>query len=378
MDREDPGYHPGVTTPPLPPLADPATRRVALVRLRLGLGDLLCSAPALRALRRLRPDLHVAMVTWADMGPVVYRLGGVDEVLAFPGVTGIPEREPDPAGWRPFLAEAHARRFDLAVQCYGDNPVANDVTRALGARVRGGFAPVGWAPPAGLEHLHLPYPTDRHEVWRHLLLMERLGVPLPDDADRLSFPTTEEEETTHRALLLGHGLRTGEYAVLHPGASSPSRRWPTPSYAEVAGRLHRDGLRVVVTGTPHERDLVDELLAQADCPVLDLCGRTSLAGMALLLRDSAVLVGNDTGTAHLAAAVGARRVTIFQPGDPRRWGHEDARSRVLTPDVACAPCPHLECPIDLRCSTATTPDDVLAAARSLLGPALPGRSLVGR
>jgi ADP-heptose:LPS heptosyltransferase len=347
------------------PLRDPSMRRLALVRLRVGLGDLLCSAPALRALRGLRPDVELTLVTWPEMGPVVDRLGQVDHLLPFPGIRGIPERPPEPDRWPAFVEDARARRFDLAVQCYGDNPVANRVTDSLGAVRVGGFAPRGFLPPPGTEDLHLPYPTQEHEVRRHLLLMERLGVPLPTDADRLSLPVTPAEEQAYERSLAALGLRRGGYAVLHPGASSPSRRWPVESYAEVAERLHADGLRVVLTGTASERDLTRDLARLCRGPVLDLAGRTGLAGLALLLRDCAVLVGNDTGTAHLAAAVGARSVTIFQPGDPRRWGYDGPTARALTPDVACAPCPHLECPIDFRCSRATTPTRVVAAARAL-------------
>lgn len=347
------------------PLQDPGVRRVVLVRLRVGLGDLLCSAPALRALRIFRPDLHVTVVTWPEMAAVVKRLGSVDELLGFPGFPGIPERAPDLDGWPAFTAAATEKRFDLAVQCYGDNPAANVVAQRLDARRVGGFAPIGWDPPRGTEDLHLRYPTEEHEIRRHLLLMERLGVQLPADAERLTFSVTTAEETAHAQVLASLSLRPRSYAVLHPGASSASRRWPVESFADLTARLHADGLRVVMTGSRDERDLVAEVVRRSPVPVLDLGGRTDLGGLALLLRDSAVLVGNDTGTAHLAAAVGARSVTIFQPGDPVRWGYTGPTSRVLTPKVACAPCPHLQCPIDFRCSRATTPQRVMSAVREL-------------
>jgi ADP-heptose:LPS heptosyltransferase len=351
------------------PLRDPRTRRVAVVRLRVGLGDLLCSAPALRELAAYRPDVEVTLITWSDMAGVVRRLGHVHELLPFPGLDGIPDRAPDPdtwpRAWEQFTARARARRFDLALQAYGDNPAANRVTASLGARRVGGFAPTGWRPDRDPD-LHLPYPVTEHEVRRHLLLLERLGLPLRPGAERMGLPVTAEEQAAHAGRLAALGLTPGRYAVLHPGASSPSRRWPVPSYAEVAGRLAGDGLTVVVTGSAGERPLVDELVATAPVPVLDLCDRTDLAGLALLLRDAAVLVGNDTGTAHLAAAVGARSVTVFQPGDPRRWAHRGPLARALTPDVACAPCSHLECPIDFPCSRATTPDRVMGAVRELL------------
>jgi ADP-heptose:LPS heptosyltransferase len=348
------------------PLRDPGMRRVVLVRLRVGLGDLLCSAPALRALRRFRPDLEVTLVTWPEMAAVVQRLGQVDDLLPFPGVPGIPERKPDQDGWPRLVATARARRFDLAVQCYGDNPVANEVANSLGARLVGGFSPHGYTPPTDMAHLHLPYPTTEHEVRRHLLMMEHLGVVLRPEDEELSFPVHPDEEARHGQLLQQLGLVPRGYAVLHPGASSPSRRWPIGSFAQVAERLHADGLQVVVTGSAGESGLAARLVRRSRAPVLDLCGRTDLPGLALLLRDSAVLVGNDTGTAHLAAAIGARGVTIFQPGDPRRWGYDRPSSRVLVPDVPCAPCPHLECPIDFPCSRATTPAQVVEAARDLV------------
>ncbi|MGY1836928.1 glycosyltransferase family 9 protein [Blastococcus sp. SYSU DS0510] len=350
------------------PLTDPEVSRIALVRLRVGLGDLLCSAPALRRLRSARPDAHVTLITWARMAPVVERLGDtVDELLPFPGCAGIPDGPVDRAGWAAFRHAARSRRFDLALQVYGDRPAANEVAASLGARLVGGFAPTGWTPPPGEEHLHLRYPLGLHEVDRHLRLLEHLGLPA-GDPPAVWFHVHGEEEAEHRSLLERHGLGPGRYAVLHPGASSPTRRWPVPRYAAVGDALAADGLDVVVTGVPAEAGIGAELVAAMRAPAVDLTGTTGLGALAALLRDSAVLVGNDTGTAHLAAAVGARSVTVFLPGDPVRWAHRGPRHRWLAPDVACAPCPHLECPIDFRCAAAITPAAVLARARELVGP----------
>jgi ADP-heptose:LPS heptosyltransferase len=353
------------------PLADPAVRRVAVVRLRVGLGDLLCSLPALRALRAARPDLRVTLVTWPELAPVVDRMGdAVDELLPFPGADDVPDRppgrRPDAAGWAAFVAAAAARRFDLAVQAYGDRPAANRVTAALGARLTAGFAPTGWDPPPGTEHLHLRYPRESHEVQRHLRLFEQLGVP-PGRPPEMAFPLTAADEDEHAATLSRHGLLPGRYVVLHPGASSPTRRWPVERFAAVGDALAGDGLSVVVTGVPGERPVSAAVCAAMRAPAVDLTGATGLGGLAALLRDSAVLVGNDTGSAHLAAAVGARSVTVFLPGDPVRWAHRGPRHRTVVADVPCAPCPHLVCPIDFRCAASVRPREVLAAARELTG-----------
>jgi ADP-heptose:LPS heptosyltransferase len=348
------------------PLADPSVSRVALVRLRVGLGDLLCSAPALRRLREFRPDLHVTLVTWPEMAPVVARLAdGVDELLPFPGADGIPERTPDPAGWPGFLAAAAERRFDLALQVYGDRPAANAVTGALGARLVGGFAPTGWDPPPAGASLHLRYPVQLHEADRHLRLFEHLGLP-PGPPPAMHFPITAEDEAAHAGTMAGAGLRPGRYVVLHAGASSPTRRWPAERYAAVGDALAADGWDVVLTGVAGERAISAAVRDRMRARVTDLTGATGLGGLAALLCSSALLLGNDTGSAHLAAAVGAASVTVFLPGDPVRWAHRGPRHRAVVADVACAPCPHLTCPIDFRCAASVRPDDVLAAARQLL------------
>ncbi len=346
------------------PLADPAVRRVAVVRLRVGLGDLLCSAPALRALRAARPDVRVTMVTWREMAPVVARMPEVEDLLPFPGVDGIPERPPDPAAWEPFVAAARERRFDLALQMYGDRPAANRVTAALGARLVGGFAPTGWEPSPGDRSRYLRYPLDAHEVERHLRLLEHLGVPI-DRPVPMAFPITAAEEAEHGATLTAHDLRPGGYAVLHPGASSPTRQWPAASYAAVGDALSADGWTVVVTGVPAERATSAEVTARMSAPAVDLTGATGLGGLAALLRDCVVLVANDTGTAHVAAAVGARSVVVFLAGDPVRWAHRGPRHRAVAATVPCAPCPHLACPIDFRCARSVPPEAVLTAARLL-------------
>jgi ADP-heptose:LPS heptosyltransferase len=321
-------------------LRDPGIRTVLLVRLRVGLGDLLCGVPALRALRRARPDLHVAMLTWAEMAPVVERYRSyVDELVDFPGWPGIPERPPraDPG----FLPAVRARRFDAALQVYGDRPAANEVTEAVGARHVGGFHDPARHP--GDPATHLPYPATMHEIHRHLSLFQHLGVP-PAGED-LEFPLTAADRAEARDLV------RGRYAVLHPGATSSSRRWPLERWAAVGDALVRSGLPVVVTGVPGEEELTAAVTGTMAEPARDACGATSLGGFAAVLAGATLLASNDTGAAHLAVAVGTPSVTVFLSGDPRRWaGLRRDRHRIARADVGCNPCPHLDCPIDHRCA----------------------------
>src|SRR3712207_576189 len=140
-------------------------------------------------LRAVRPDPRISLISYPETAGVVARLGSVDELLPFPGVEGVPDRPPDPAAWQPFVAAAAERRFDLALQVYGDRPAANRVTAALGARLVGGFAPTGWDPPAAAGALHLRYPVHLHEAERHLRVFEHLGLPAAGPPE-LHFPVT--------------------------------------------------------------------------------------------------------------------------------------------------------------------------------------------
>jgi ADP-heptose:LPS heptosyltransferase len=139
----------------------------------------------------------------------------------------------------------------------------------------------------------------------------------------LRFPVTDADRTELSRLRTSHPRLAGPYAVLHPGGTLPDRRWPPDRFAAVAERLAATGLGVAVTGTATEASLVDAVVATARAPIVGLAGATSLGGLAALLADAEVAVTNDTGTSHLAAAVGARGVTVFLVTDPARWAPVD-------------------------------------------------------
>jgi len=339
-------------------------RTVVLVRLRVGLGDLLCTVPALRALRRARPDIHVALLTWREMAPVVDRYARyVDELLDFPGWPGIPERAPDLDAMPGFLAAARARRFDAAIQMYGDRSAAVEVADALGAARVGGFS----AAAGAATRSWLPYPASMHEAHRHLGLLQHLGVPPAGDA--LEFPVTAADSAEAAAVIDRAGTAQGQYALLHPGATEATRRWPVERWAAVGDALAERGLRVVVTGVPREARIAAAVTRAMRRPAFDACGATSLGGMAALLESAALIVSNDTGAAHLAVAVGAPSVTVFLAGDPRRWaGFRRDRHRVARADVGCNPCPHLTCPIDFRCAYRLPVETVVDLVDQLRAP----------
>ncbi|MGQ7298178.1 glycosyltransferase family 9 protein [Quadrisphaera sp. KR29] len=360
-------------------------RSVLLVRLRTGMGDLVCTGPALRALRAARPDLRVDLLTWAEMAPVVDRLRDergrplVDELVDFPGHPGIPERPARPQGWQPWLRAVRERGYDLALQVYGANPAAGEVARAVGARRTGGFF-LTTEPGAASRDLalHVPYPAHLHEVERHLHLLAHLGVP--STGTRLDVAVDDADRARAAAVLARAALAPGRWVALHAGATCSSRRWPAARFAAVAAGLVAAGWRVALTGVPAERGVVDAVtaalppraLTERGPGVVDLCGATDLGAFTAALSSCALLVTNDTGAAHLASATGTPSAVVFLSGDPVRWAAPGPQHRVVRAAVECSPCPHLDCPIDHRCATRVRPADVLATAAELLGTAPPG------
>lgn len=343
-------------------LGDSPPERVAVLR-ALQLGDLLCAVPALRALRGALPKARVTLIGLAWAREFVERFDQyLDDFLELPGFPGLPEREFDSAAFVDFLAAAHERRFDLAIQLHGSGSFVNPLTVMLGARHNAGYFLRGDYCPD--PDRFLPYPEDVPEVRRHLALMEFLGAPSLGEA--WDFPVREADRQSLAELDGARDLRRGEYVCLHPGARYPSRRWGAERFAAVGDRLDELGLRVVITGSRWESELAAAVVAAMRRPALNLAGRTTLGSLAALLDDARLLVSNDTGISHVAAGVHVPSIIVVTGSDPKRWAPLDGRRhRIVSHRVDCQPCEHLVCPIGHPCATELSPQRVFEAAREL-------------
>ena len=327
------------------------------------LGGLLCSTPALRALRAAFPAAQITLIGLPCANDLVQRLGSVDRLLAFPGFPGLPECEPQLSALPDFFHAAQASRFDLVIQMHGDGALTNPLCAALGARCTAGFYPLGgWCPD---EQRFAPWSERGPEVRRWLRLLQVLGIPAC--GEQIELPIRRDEHERHRALAELHGLKRTRYVCVHPGARLASRRWSTERFAKVGDWLADQGLQVVVTGTNAEDDLARELIASMQAPAINLTGATDLGMFAALLSDARLLVCNDTGASHVAAAVRTPSVVVCAGSDPERWAPLDTeRHHVVHHPVICRPCTHDRCPFDHPCALAVTTESVVQRARILL------------
>ncbi len=309
---------PGIGREPVfPSMPDrSAWRKIAVIRMLRGLGDLLCAVPALRALRAALPDAHIALVGLPSARAFVRRFGGyVDELIESPGFPGIPERTPNIAAIPDFLASMQRRSFDLAIQMHGNGAVTNTLLLLLKARNSAGFFEAGRFCPN--PETFLPYVENQSEIVRCLALMEFLGLG-PGDGN-LEFPLWKNDREELARLPGIDDLRRGEYVCIHPGAHDPSRRWPVVHFASVADGLAALGMSVALTGGIEESGTTRQVARAMRHQAIDLAGQTSLGSLGALLADARLLICNDTGISHLAAALHVPSVVIFTNSNPSRW-----------------------------------------------------------
>jgi ADP-heptose:LPS heptosyltransferase len=305
----------------------PAPQRVVIFRALPGLGDMLCAVPALRALRAAWPAARVTLIgfPWATAFGERFH-SYLDDFIEFPGYPGLPDRTPAIEQIPAFLAHVQACCFDLAIQMHGNGSIVNPLIVSLNARLTTGFFVPGQYCPN--EDYFWPYPDHEPEIGRNLRLLELLGIPTQGEA--LEFPISGADWQALFTLAEISQLQPGEYVCIHPGASTPARRWPPERFAAVADALAVFGLQVVLTGTSQEAAITQAVAQAMRTRPIDLSGRTSLGALAALLSKARLVVCNDTGVSHLAAALRVPSVVIFTQSDPDRWAPLDReRHRVV-------------------------------------------------
>jgi ADP-heptose:LPS heptosyltransferase len=342
-------------------------RKLAVLRAN-AIGDYLVSLPAIQALRAAYPAAELVLLgaDW-HAGFLAGRPGPVDRCLPVPPTVGVrDDRPPAPAATvERFFARMQTERFDLAVQLQGGGRHSNPFVGRLGARVTAGSQAAD-APPLDRT---LPCTGHQHEIHRFLEVAALVGATPVTLVPRLQVTAADRAEA---AAVLAEDDRP--LVVLHPGANDPRRRWPVERLAVVGSELARKGARLAVVGTASERGLADRLLDGLDGEAADLAGRLGLGGLAGVLEQATLLVGNDSGPRHLAAAVGTATVAVYWCVSLGSYGPL-YRARHRAPTAWRLHCPvcgvnglHQDCRSSHHASFVAdvTTDEVLAEALDLL------------
>ncbi|WP_338091294.1 glycosyltransferase family 9 protein [Planosporangium flavigriseum] len=317
----------------------PDVRKIALLR-PSALGDYVFTLPALYALKATYPDAEVTLLGAPWHARVLSgRPGPVDYVAVIPPVPGVLGGDSAPGELDAFRRWSAGEGFDIALQMHGGGRNSNPLVGSLGARVTAGLRAAD-APPLDR---WVPYVYYQPEVFRMLEVVGLVGAePV---AHTPMFELTADDVAQARAVL---GPPARPRVVLHPGASDRRRRWPAERFAVVGDALAAAGAEVLVTGIKAERELVDEVCGRMRHPARPSVGELTIAGLAGLLSECALVVSNDTGPLHLAAAVGTRTVGLFWIGNminaalPERGRHRP----LISWTIHCPEC-GLDCTRDI-------------------------------
>lgn len=303
-------------------LAELNPRKILIVRVLRGLGDLLTIIPALRALRAGLPGAEITLLCLPWARNFIKRYPQYfDDFIEFVGWPSIPELPVNIAILPAFLEQVHARKFDLAIQMQGSGLYSNQFVVMLGAKRNAGFYLPGLYCPD--KELFLAHPADEPEVRRFLRLMEHLGLPL--QGEQLEFPVYDSDREALAQLPEARQLQAENYVVLHPGANEKRRRWPPENFAAVGDALARQGYQVVLTGIEEEIPDVQAVAQAMTAPVVNFAGKTTLGSVAALIEGARMVVSNDTGIAHLTDALRRPSITLFFASNPNRWGALDRK-----------------------------------------------------
>ncbi|MET0626021.1 MAG: glycosyltransferase family 9 protein [Pyrinomonadaceae bacterium] len=324
------------------PLAPPRwdwsrVERVLVVRLR-SIGDTVLATPSLRALRRFVPGARIDVLLEDWVAPLLEGSTDVDRVVTV--------RRKSQSSRLAVARRLRAEGYDVAYNLHGGSTAAL-LVRASGARHRVGYADYSYASL----HNHAAPPSAElwgrertHSAEQQLALLGWTGVPVTDrPASRLAV-LPEASVKVARRLREEAGLADAQaFALVHPAAAFETKTWAAENFARVVEHLAARGLASIAVAAPGEASVVDEVRARSASPLAGFTDLT-LPELTALAAHSTLFVGNDSGVAHVAAAVGVPQVVVFGSSNVAHWRPwTRVPAEVVREEMPCAPCPGYTC-----------------------------------
>ncbi|HVF29705.1 MAG TPA: lipopolysaccharide heptosyltransferase II [Pyrinomonadaceae bacterium] len=330
-----------------------------LIRGTNWIGDAVMTIPAIRKVRGLFPDAEITLLTSEPTVGIFRSAHLVDEVVA----TGaFVEQMSAIRRVKPDLAILFPNSFRSALATWGG-----------GARRRFGYAAQSRSMLL-TDAVAVPeWKDSRHEVYYYINLVDAVEkafdrkIDTADPAPALATPDSARAEA--RRILDNAGLdRTRKLIGLAPGSTnSRAKRWTPEGFARLNDRIRTElDAYVIMLGSPGDIDVSSRVAELATEKPFDLTGKTDIATAAALLAELDLLISNDMGLAHLAPAVGTETIVIFGPTNPVTTRPFSDMAAVVSANVECSPCMLRDCPIDHRCMTRISADQVFELAKAKL------------
>ena len=305
-------------------------RKLLVIRLR-SIGDTVLTTPSLVALRRFLPRTRIDILLEDWVAPVLDGSPLVDRVISIP-------RHSNAARAR-IARDLHRTGYDVVYNLHGGT-TATFLARASGARQRVGYAHYQYA------RLHNHVAPSPQEIWsrptlhsaeQQLALIGWTGVPV-SDRPATQLAVTEKAARSVTAKLAAHKIDSEPVALIHPAAALETKQWPAENFARVIDEVAARGLTPVVIVAPKEKQVLDSVVQQSSAPVIGLTD-LSLPEVTALAARAQLFVGNDSGIAHMAAAVSTPCVVIFGSSNVAHWRPWTTnQNEVVREEMKCQPC----------------------------------------
>ena len=302
-------------------------KRVLVVRLR-SIGDSVLSTPSLFALRRHLPNAQIDVLLEDWVAPVLDGFGLVDKVITVSRKSAASRMK---TAW-----SLRSNRYDVAYNLHGGT-TATFFVRASGARHRVGFKTYRY----GFLYNHLaPSPLEfwrqekAHSAEQQLALLGWTGVVV-NDRPRTRLTVTEKAKAS-----VDEKLKTIEkpFALIHPASLFETKQWATKNFARVVEELKKKNISSIAIAAPNENEVLEELKRESNAPLFTF-SNLQLPEITALASRAKLFVGNDSGIAHIAAAVQTPCVVIFGSSNVAHWHPwTDVPNEIVREDMPCAPC----------------------------------------
>jgi heptosyltransferase I len=335
-------------------------RRIAIIK-PSALGDIVHALPVLSALRGHYPNSHITWVVNRGFEPLLVGHPHLDATLPF-----------DRGAFRSVLGGAHAawqfantlrrQNFDLVLDLQGLLRTGL-MTAATAAPVKLGFANAREGAARFYTHrVEVPDADRIHAVDRYWRMVERLGISSVEKQFQVPVRDSEREAAKRELSPFPR-----PWVAVAAGAKWITKRWPPKRFAELLTRTHQEfGGSVVLLGSAEDRLLSEEIAREVPQPVLDLTGKTTLPKLTAVLALAEVMLANDTGPLHLAAALGCPCVAPYTCTRVQLHGPYSAGSHGVEAPVACQGSYVKQCPRGMICFEQLTASDLWPAMIAVL------------
>jgi heptosyltransferase-1 len=282
------------------------------------LGDIVLALPALTALRKSFPDARISWLIRPEFAPLLENHPHLNDTIIFDrkflGKAWFHPRAL--ASLLSLIRRLRRSKFDAVIDLQGLFRTAS-LAWLSGCKER-----LGMANARELAHIFYTHKTKRqqdciHVVDYYLKVIQAIGAI--ETKVQFVLPTDPAAADSVNTLLIHRDIKPGNYAVFVPGSAQKSKCWPAHNFASLAEKIvSQFGFSIILVGTNAEKAITEKIVSRANAQVADFAGLTTLPELVALFKAAKIVVSNDTGPGHIAAALGVPLVMIFGPSNPIR------------------------------------------------------------